>query len=226
MFFNAPYIDFHTHHSTLRGDIIEVVSCHKMTPDKGPYYTLGFHPWWQNTALDNEDINALKDKFLWDSYCLGIGECGLDKVKGPDFDLQLTVFQDQLIVAKELNAPVIIHSVKSFNEILSIRNSFLGQRWCIHGFMHSIQVAQQLLDKGIYLSVAPDHNWTQKKSDLLRFLPVDMIFIESDGRNTMSIEERYWAVAQAKNLDIEELKLTLFNNFKTFFGTKWIHPIG
>ena len=46
-----------------------------------------------------------------------IGEIGLDK-RITDFDKQLYIFSSQISIAKNLNKKVIIHSVKSHNEII------------------------------------------------------------------------------------------------------------
>ncbi len=216
-----PLIDFHTHTSANHNNGIEILSCHITdTLNKG-LYTIGFHPWRITDIISNEDLNVLKHHYINNGNCLAIGECGLDRLHNFSFDRQVEVFRQQIELAHEISAPVIIHCVKSYDEIIAFKKEYPSAKWCVHGFLKSETLAKQLLDLGFYLSIAPSQNWKVDRRKLLEFLPIDRLFIESDGQKNCSLNLRYKILAEAKRMDVEELKLNILYNCKNFFGEKW-----
>lgn len=226
MFDYSPFVDFHTHSLKAEKDTIQVLSCHEKGPEMDSYHTLGYHPWWQMSELTGSQLEHLRWHYNSHDACLGIGECGLDKLKGAPAHIQLKIFRQQLDLASELDAPVIIHCVKSHQEIVSLKKEYPNALWCIHGFNKNMRLAATLLDHGIYLSISPDATWLKNRCELLDYLPLYRIFIESDGKSDISIRDRYTVLAQSKNLTIEEVRTSLFHNFKTFFKAKWKHLNG
>lgn len=68
-------------------------------------------------------------------------------------ELQLYFFEQQLILATKLQKPLILHVVKSWEEVLkSIKKCKVSSPLIVHGFRGKPQLAQQLIDKGFYLS--------------------------------------------------------------------------
>jgi TatD DNase family protein len=226
MLCTSPFVDFHTHCLKSENDVIEVLSCHSACPDKTHYHTLGYHPWWQVSELTISDLEHLRLHYNSHLSCLGIGECGLDKFRGAPAHTQIKIFRQQLDLASELGAPVIIHCVKSHQEIVSFKKEYPDALWCIHGFNKNTRLAAMLLDHGIYLSISPDDTWLKSRNELLSFLPVNQIFIESDGRSDISIQGRYTVLSQSRNLTVDEVRTSLFHNFKSFFKAKWKHLNG
>ena len=66
--------------------------------------------------------------------------------------------------------------------------------WLIHGFRGNIELAQQLISKGMYLSFWFDFVIRPESSELLRSLPKDRIFLETDGAD-VDIRDIYKKVA-------------------------------
>ena len=112
---NFPIIDFHTHSQREQNDIVEVISLHPSKPKDKKYYTIGYHPWWTLDKLSLDELNVLKSAFLYDPFCLGLGEFGLDNLKRAPMELQEKIFEQQLNIANEVNAPVVIHCVRAFD---------------------------------------------------------------------------------------------------------------
>lgn len=214
------YIDFHTHRSLYFADCLEIVSVHKGKQIPGSFYTIGFHPWWQDTPLSNEQILFLFNEVKNNAGCLGIGECGMDKYKGPDLKTQSGIFDQHIAVANEVGCPVIIHCVRSFNEILEFRKSNGNSNWVVHGFVRNKTLAGQLLDKGIYLSIAPTTIMSPVFKETLAYLPLDRIFIETDSEKSLTIHERYSILAALRGVKLESLKATIIHNLFTFYHWK------
>lgn len=217
----VPYIDFHTHHTTEDPEVIEVLSCHEEVIHSVGYYTCAYHPWYQNEKLTQKQLDYLRNQYVSKPFCLGIGECGLDKFYGAPMLTQIEIFRQHLDLAVELHAPLIIHCVGRFNELLALRKEYPQALWCVHGYNKHKQLAGTLLDSGIYLSVSPDHTWIKSKMDLLNFLPLDQIFIESDGKSHIPIQNRYEVLSSARNVSIDHTKEQIFHNFKKFYEEKW-----
>ena len=113
------------------------------------YFSVGIHPWDADLEISFSEFEGM----IQNQNCLAIGECGLDKLKGPDLEIQKTIFISQLDLAVKYQLPVIIHCVKAFDELIEICKPYYSKvSLIIHGFNKSSQLAKQLIDKGVYIS--------------------------------------------------------------------------
>jgi TatD DNase family protein len=147
-----------------------------------------------------------------------LGECGLDKRIEIPLNIQISIFEKQLLLAKQYQKPVILHLVAAFQELIEIKNRIQpGVPMVVHGFSKNAQVAKQLLDNGFYLSFGKYLLRNPELSVVLAEVPHDRFFLETDTIEE-GIAEVYAKAAQARNMDIEDLKNTLSTNFKTVFN--------
>jgi TatD DNase family protein len=221
-----PIIDFHTHSRREENEIIEVISLHPGKIKDKKYYTIGYHPWWTVDILNEAELAILKNSFLYDTFCLGLGEFGLDNLKGLDMDLQEEIFVQQITLANEVEAPVVVHCVRAFDRLLRLKQTKGQTSWVVHGFVRNKTLAKQVLDKGIYLSLAPHGKMNPVFEEMLKYVPLDRIFIETDSETSFNILERYRIFAALRNLAIEEIEEQLYTNFKHFYSSKWKYHIG
>ena len=214
------YIDFHTHKPIYSNNsqVIEIVSAHKTVKYENEYYTIGHHPWWTEKPLNNDEINNLTQN-LQNKFCLGIGECGLDKLKGASKEIQEEVFYQQIQVANESNVPLIIHCVRQYDQILRFKKLYSKTPWVIHGFRRNQQLAKSLFDQGIQMSVSPFENMNQSFKEMLEYIPLNGFFIETDSDYSLNIKERYAIMAALKKVDEVHLQESMIKNLITFF--KW-----
>ena len=84
------FVDIHTHKSNAVEGVI--------TPR-----SFGIHPW----LTVSEITPIVAESFPQDA--LMVGECGLDKCKGGEWEYQKTVFLQQLDLAERLQKPVVVH---------------------------------------------------------------------------------------------------------------------
>jgi TatD DNase family protein len=222
----APFIDFHTHSKRESDEVIEVISLHDSQQKSSRYYTIGFHPWWSENRLTSENLAFLNDKYLNDSQCLGIGECGMDNLKGAHLDIQEELFVQQIEVANALNAPMVIHCVRVFDRVIRLKKTIGKTPWVVHGFVRNKILATQLLDSDIYLSVAPSLHMSKPFEDTLKSLPLDRVFIETDSETSVNIAARYALFCSIGNHEMEEVKEQIFINFQQFYRNKWKHHFG
>lgn len=220
------YIDFHTHKALYTDEIhIEVLSAHIQPKSKEEYYTIGHHPWRTEKELDTAELDNLQNH-LSQPKCLGIGECGLDKLKGASKEIQEMVFLQQATIARDNGVPLIMHCVRQYDKAIQIKKNFTQDPWCIHGFRRNRILAGQLLDAGIQVSISPILYMTESFVDMIKYLPLDQFFIETDSEYSMTIKERYEAVAMIKKIDIFALRQQMVDNFNNFFKWKQLNLIG
>jgi TatD DNase family protein len=214
---NTDFINFHDHGSiTAKGVFsVENILVHEgRTPSSkyGIVNSVGAHPWFLND--DNFELHMLKVK---DMACsknvVAIGETGFDKLKGPSIDLQRKAFEKHFELAEELSKPLIIHCVKAWPEIIEEKKRLKPLTpWVIHGFKGKKELAQELTDKGFYLSAWVEWAIRPVSSDTLNSMPPDRLFIETDGFD-IGVEPVYTVVAGYLGITVEKLKAQVFRNY-------------
>jgi len=178
------------------------------------YFSAGIHPWDADLQVSIAEFQ----KIIQHPNCLAIGECGLDKLKGPDLILQKKVFTVQLELARKYQKPVIIHCVKAFDELIEICKPYhLQIPLIIHGFNKSLQMAKQMINKGFYLSL--QSSVFDKLEDDFLSIPIEYIFLETDTNEKISIDQIYKTASSKFQISESDLKDKIYTNFTTLFNT-------
>lgn len=217
----GDFIDMHTHGSKPAPGvfIIECLMAHEdRFPDEaaGLAYTYGIHPWFLTEENHTQHINNVKKSTGFPNM-IAIGEAGFDKLHGPLPELQSKVFEEQALISEAHLKPLIIHCVKAWDELLAAHKKLKPKMpWMIHGFRGSVEQAEQLLSKGFYLSFWFDFALRKESTHLFRSLPIDRIFLETDGAD-VDIRNIYKKISDDLNISITDLKSIIFTNFKEFF---------
>ena len=214
---NGDYIDIHVHGGTPGSGIfiLESLMAHeKILPVDipGVAYTYGIHPWFLTEDNHKELMDSVRNTVTCNEI-IAIGEAGFDRLRGPSLELQRVVFEEQIAISEEMNKPVVIHCVRAWDEILSVQKKLKPKMpWLIHGFRGNLELATQLLSKGMFLSFWFGFVLREESGYLLKNLPSDRIFLETDGAD-VDIKNIYNKVATDLNLPVIELKSIIFNNF-------------
>jgi TatD DNase family protein len=206
-------IDIHTHYLT--GQQIEVVSRTFGDPLEN-YFSFGIHPWeaeqW-GSKVSEIRLNANNKK------CLALGEIGLDKLKGPELALQKEIFIQQVAISEEIDLPVILHCVRSWNELKQLkRNLNPKQQWIFHGFT-KVSILDEVLQEGLMISIGAAILTNQQLQDKLKTIPLDQLFLETDDSD-IAISLIYAKVSELLNLPLSKVEAQIEANFKRIF-TKW-----
>ncbi len=177
------------------------------------WLSAGIHPWHISEQLYKLQLNKLAD-LAQNPAVKFIGECGLDRLKGAALPLQEEVFIKQIRIAEELNKPVIIHCVRCYNELISIKKIVRPRvPMIVHGFNTKIEIARQLIDKGFYLSLGGALLYEDSNAlRVLQEMPIERLFLETDDED-ISIIDIYQKVAKVKGVSIEELEKIVFDNY-------------
>lgn len=217
IFKDDQFLDFHTHRRCYedRGDVMEIVSVHLGKERNRKYFTIGLHPWWTEAIVSEAQIQRLTS-LLSEATCLGMGEMGLDNLKGPSIRVQMDILRSQLSIAQVLNKPVIIHCVRAYDQLIQIKKEFPSiKKWCVHGYgRHSI-LARQLIDQGFYLSLMP--TVSAKYINWFESLPLDKLFLETDSMPNTDILDVYRNVSALTGISVFDLKSQMNSNAREFF---------
>ncbi|MBI3518693.1 MAG: TatD family hydrolase [Bacteroidetes bacterium] len=209
-----PYINIHTHHLSQEDGVF--LFNNRFGFDKiiytDSFFSAGIHPWDADLPISITDLEQL----IQHPNCLAVGECGLDSISEVNFHIQTEIFKDQLDLAVNYQKPVMIHCVRSFDELIAICEPYHSSiPLIIHGFNKSIQLAQQLIHKGFYLSLS--HAVFKKNNIDMSSIPVEKLFLETDDRNTVSIKDVYKSASLLLKIDEDVLKEKIYSNFTTLF---------
>lgn len=218
------FVDLHTHTAKAKDDLVQIVNLdfEHVAPKEG-YYSYGIHP-WESDKADFQIDAALKqlEERLHLPNVLALGEAGLDKMHKESFEKQMELFERQIELAEALQKPMILHDVKSHNEILALRKKHKAkQPWILHGFNGTGQDIQQLTGQGLYLSVGESLLHSERKiTKSLKCIPLDFLFLETDMAE-IGIEIVYEAASGRLEMDGETLRNRIFANFARLFGALW-----
>lgn len=221
-------INIHTHHSVNPKQ--EILDSEQIIKDG--YFSFGemygktihelrvtsFDKLWM--TRDEQRRRIEKEKVLLQKNCIAIGEIGLDKTISVSLDKQIELFIKQINTSEKFKLPVIIHCVKSWNEILAIRKKIKPtQTWIFHGFRKT-NLVESVLNSGVHISIGTAVLWDEKLQDCVQKIPTDRLFLETDNDTNYSIEDVYLKVALIKNISLSELEKQIeLNTINTF--RKW-----
>ena len=215
------FINIHTHQlSKLNSDTIDVYNQYPWDFIKNDAkYSIGIHPVFINKSNINDDLEKIK-LHIKKPDCIAIGEIGLDKLTDVNFDLQIKIFEEQLIIAEENQIPVIIHCVRSYQEILQIRKKMkLTIPFIFHGFNKNENLLKQIISNKCIPSFGKNLLHNQNLQTIFANLSDDNYFLENDG-SEIPIEDIYQKAAEIKNTSIEIISENISNNFNRIFNHK------
>lgn len=189
--------------------------------------SMGAGPWMleKEESIDTiiENLKKDIDRFGADA----IGECGFDKHWNyGTIEKQRELFMREILLSKEQDLALIVHSRDADEELLSL-SPYFDDRTIMHSFSSGLETAKNILDRGAYLSFSG--NITYKANEHIResarYCPLDRILFETDspylsplpmrGKPNTPINTEYTLefIARIKGVEKEELKERVKENF-------------
>lgn len=142
------------------------------------YAAVGIHP---ENLQSKTDIAQIK-KFAAHKKCVAIGEIGLDYYYTSDNkEAQKDTFLKQIILANELDLPVIVHDREAHADTLEILKAY-KPKGVLHCFSGSPEMAQEIIKLGMYIGVGGSVTFKNAKKlpDVIKAIPKDRILLETD----------------------------------------------
>jgi len=149
------------------------------------YFAVGVHPY----DILNYDRSYL-EQFVRHPKCVAIGECGLDYFRLPEGDeaiakekaLQKEIFINQILWAKALKKPLIVHIRESSADSLTLLEEHAGEEG---GVLHCYNADESLLKlakKNFYYGIGGVVTFKNAKKliNVYPKIPLDKLLIETD----------------------------------------------
>lgn len=196
------------------------------------YAAIGVHP--SDTAdLTEKDIEWLKEKSRLDKV-VAIGEIGLDYYwDTPDRETQKKWFCRQLLLAKEVKLPVVIHSREAVADTIALMKECGAETipGVIHCYSYTKESARDFLEMGYSFGIGGVLTFknAKKLKEAVAYIPMDRILLETDcpylspepnrGKRNSSLNIPYvvQVMAQIKGISEDEvIRMTSENTQRLF----------
>lgn len=211
--------------------------------------SVGLHP--TDSLKENFNIDKYRE-LAEDEKVVAIGECGLDYFRSPseaEITKQKEIFMKQIELAKEVKKPLILHCRPSIGTqdayedaikiLLARHNLDEGGKYknlnipsgngVAHFFAGSKEIARKFLDLGFYISSAGPITFAPEYREIVEFVPIDRILIETDAPFAAPVPHRgkrnepayvefvARKIAEWKKLSFEEVARQTTENAKKLF---------
>ena len=206
-------------------------------------YTVGLHPCYVEEGWE-EAVSQMSSFFMPPNVPVALGEIGLDYFHLPKDPveagevilLQEAALRQQLLLATELDCPVIIHSRDCFNESIKLidESGIDWQRIVFHCFTYGPEEIRQINERGgrasftgvaTYKSAANIREAIRAQGIERLMLETDCPYLTPEPHRGKPNEPAYLThiaerCAEALAVSIEELAAKTTDNTKSFFGLK------
>lgn len=144
------------------------------------YCALGVHP-HEADSVPNNYISKLEKMFEFEK-AVAVGEIGLDYHY--DFskrENQIKVFEEQILLSKKLNKPIIVHDREAHKDTLDLLKKH-NPRGVVHCFSGSPEMANEIINLGMYIGIGGAVTFKNAKKiiDVVRSISMDRILLETD----------------------------------------------
>lgn len=200
------------------------------------------------SQIQKAEISQKTDGDILHRKIIAIGECGIDHHWNPtgvdgrsqnDFDEKTysgerELFEMQLLLAKKMNLPVIVHSRDGFEDTLNCIKNSGYDNGIIHCYSYNLEEAKKFIERGWFISFSGSVTYNKKSkleaiSELIRFVPDEKLLCETDSpylapvpfrgnpNNPVFVQQVYEFVANVKNISPEKLSEIVDSNIKKLF---------
>jgi len=162
---------------------------------------------------------------------VAIGEIGLDYYWDIPKDLQLRVFEEQLQLARELDAPVVIHDREAHGDTIELLRKY-RPKGLMHCYSGSAEMLKEVMKLGLYISLGGTVTFKNARVpvEVAAAVPIDRLLLETDapylspvpfrGKRNDSANIAYTAqrIAEIRSMDAQELADVTAANAKRMYG--------
>ncbi len=202
---------------------IELAEEHEML-----FATAGVHP----DYVDNQTTDHL-EFLLTHKKVVAVGECGIDlHWRQDNYELQRSIFLEQIELAKRFKLPLVIHTRSSFDEAYHCLLPSKGQvTGVFHCFSSNLKDAQRAIDLGFYIGINGPITFKKAEElvEIVKNIDLKHILVETDspylapmpyrGKRNEPAHTKYVVekIAKIKKIPVEEvMKQTTKNAYQLF----------
>ncbi len=142
------------------------------------YAAVGIHPGNIDSGTTVEQI----EKLAQHKKCVAIGEIGLDYYWVDDNKpQQIDIFEKQILLAHELDLPIIVHDRDAHGDALEILKKH-KPKGIVHCYSGSVEMAEEIIKLGMYIGVGGVITFKNAKKlpDVVKIIPDELLLVETD----------------------------------------------
>lgn len=170
------------------------------------------------TKTEIDELLTLMERKLIENNSYQIGEIGLDKRFG-QIDLQSYFLQECIILSKKYNRILTIHCVKEYKtliDLLEISKNKMGPITMVHGFTSSYEIAKQLRNFNILISLNSKFLKTKSFKSLKEFDNLGFL-VESDW--DLDNDDNYQSNFDNFILQLDQIGIKSYKEFNNEYRT-------
>ncbi|MGC8932678.1 MAG: TatD family hydrolase, partial [Candidatus Methanodesulfokora sp.] len=139
---------------------------------------------------------------------------------------QMEFFRRQLLIAKDLDLSVNLHSLDSWREVLDLLDRYEIRRANFHWYTGPLELLEEIEERGYFISINPAVSIQRKHMDILRAAPVEILLTESDAPYVYRgielkpemIKDVIKIIAKEKSMLEAEVEGIVYENAMKFIG--------
>ncbi len=195
------------------------------------YCQLGIFP---SEAKSWNDKTEYKIKELaQNSKVVAIGEIGLDYYWDKSFvEEQKEIFKKQILLANELNLPIVVHDREAHKDSIDIIKEFNKTSDVIfHCFSGSVEMMRECVKSGWYIALGGVVTFknAKKMKDVAKEIPLDYLMLETDspyltpvpyrGKENQPAYVKFVAeeIAKLRNENVDDIMIKTSQNAERVF---------
>jgi len=146
------------------------------------FAVVGIHP--HNAKTIRPEVLASLRELAGNEKVVAIGEIGLDYYRSlSPRPVQKGAFEQQMLLAKELGLPVVIHDREAHADVLQVLRKFSSDVvGVLHCFSGGLDMAREAISMGYSISIAGPVTFPNARNlhQLVQNLPMESIVLETD----------------------------------------------
>lgn len=197
------------------------------------YAAVGVHP--ENLeGLTENYLDELASLYKNNKKVVAIGEIGLDYYWDIPKEPQLKVFEEQLKLSLELDAPVVIHDREAHADTMRILKKYTPKKVLLHCYSGSKEMLKEVLKLGAIISLGGVVTFKNARVpvEVCEAVPLDRLLLETDcpylspvpfrGKRNSSEKIAFTAekIAEIKGMETQKLIDITTQNAEEFFSIK------
>ena len=146
------------------------------------YTTIGYHP--TECLEENMSKNYIEEmaQLLKHKKAIAIGEIGLDYYWDTvPKEQQLKIFEEQIILAKDLDMPIVVHDRDAHLDTLNLLKKHKPKGF-VHCFSGSVEFSREIVKLGMSISIGGVLTFKNARHsvDVIKDISLDRVLLETD----------------------------------------------
>ncbi|VVB78330.1 Tat-linked quality control protein TatD [uncultured archaeon] len=159
---------------------------------------------------------------------IAIGEVGIDLMESSDFEGQKKNLELFILLSKELDLPLFIHSRKAEEKVIEILEENKCQKVIMHCFNGNFKLVERIIKNNWMITIPTNVTNSEHFQKIIEKVPLSNLLCETDSpflhpvrgmhnNEPANIVESYKMIAKIKKMSLGEVEMEIEDNFNKAF---------